>query len=331
MSKHTFIIAEAGVNHNGDIKLAYELIDAAKEAGVDCVKFQTYITKNDISRFCEKAEYQKTEEAESQYEMVKKLELSFEDFKALKEYCEQKEIMFLSTPFDIESVQFLDSLDMPVWKVASSEVENFQLLRYIGETGKPVILSTGMCEMEEIEAAVKVLKRFGTTELTILHCNTEYPTPMQDVNLKAMETIAQKFGCKIGYSDHTQGIEVPIAAVALGAEVIEKHFTLDRTMEGPDHAASLEPHELKQMVDAIRNVEKAVGNAEKQVSISEKKNKVVARKSIVARKAIKKGEPFSEDNIIAKRPGGGINPMRWEEIIGTVAARDFEEDEMIEL
>lgn len=331
LQNHTFIIAEAGVNHNGSLALAYKLVDAAKEAGADCVKFQTYITENDTAKSCEKAEYQKTEDAESQYAMLKKLELSFDDFRKLKQYCEKKGILFLSTPFDIDSAKFLNSIDMPIWKVASSEIENFQLLKYIGETKREIILSTGMCSLNEVECAVDTLKRFGAEEINVLHCNTEYPTPMEDVNLKAMCSLAEHFHCKAGYSDHTRGIEIPIAAVAMGAQIIEKHFTLDRNMEGPDHAASLNPEELKQMVMAIRNIEKALGTAIKRPSQSEKKNRIASRKSIVARKNIKKGELFSEENIIAKRPGGGINPMHWEVVLGQKAMRDFREDEMIEL
>lgn len=331
MKEDTFIIAEAGVNHNGDIRLAYQLIDVAKDAGVDCVKFQTYVTENDTSRYCEKADYQKTEEEENQFEMLKKLELSFDEFRLLKEYCEEKGILFLSTPFDITSLKFLESLKMPIWKIASSEVENYPLLREIGKTHKEVILSTGMCNMGEIEAAIGVLKKYGSTKISLLHCNTEYPTPMEDVNLRAMYELAEKFGCEVGYSDHTNGVEVPIAAVAMGAKIIEKHFTLDKGMEGPDHAASLNPKELKDMVQGIRNVEKALGNGRKEPSKSEKKNRIVARKSIVAKKNIKKGEVFSEENIVAKRPGGGINPMQWMDVIGRKAIRDFAEDEMIEL
>lgn len=329
MNRHTFIIAEAGVNHNGDIGLACRLVDAAKEAGADCVKFQTYVTDNDTSRLCEKAEYQKGEQDESQYALLKRLELSFEDFRKLNEYCQKKGIMFLSTPFDLDSARFLRTLGMRIWKVASSEVEHFQLLRYIGQTHEDVILSTGMCDMQEIERAVEVLRRYGAGEICILHCNTEYPTPMEDVNLRAMREIAERFGCRVGYSDHTAGIEVPVAAVALGAQIIEKHFTLDRTMEGPDHAASLEPEALKAMIRAIRNIEKAVGEGTKEPSKSELKNKVAARKSIVARKRIEKGELFTEENMIAKRPGGGISPMRWEEVVGKAASRVFLEDEMI--
>lgn len=331
MKPHVFIIAEAGVNHNGSLELAYKLVDAAKEANADCVKFQTYITENDTAVNCEKAEYQKTEQQESQYELLKKLELSFDDFRKIQEYCKKKGIMFLSTPFDIESLKFLEEIHMPIWKIASSEVENFQLLREMAKTHKPIILSTGMCTIEEISNAVDVLKKNGAGEIKILHCNTQYPTPMEDVNLKAMYELKSMFQCDIGYSDHTQGIEVPIAAVAMGATIIEKHFTLDRNMEGPDHVASLNPLELKEMVQAIRNVEKAIGTGKKVPSNSEKGNRIAARKSIFARCEIKKGQKFTEENIIAKRPGGGVNPMRWEEVIGTCAVRNFKRDEMIEL
>ncbi len=331
MQKHVLIIAEAGVNHNGKLELAYQLVDAAKEAGVDCIKFQTYITENDTSKFCEKAEYQKTEYNESQYKLLKKLELSFEEFRLLKKYCERKKILFLSTPFDVESLYFLDKLGMPIWKIASSEVENYQLLREMAKTHKKIILSTGMCNITEIELAVNTLKKFGAGEISLLHCNTEYPTPMEDVNLSAMKQLSDKFNCTVGYSDHTQGIEVPIAAVSMGALIIEKHFTLSRTMEGPDHTSSLEPEELRSMVQAIRNIEKAIGNGIKTPSKSEEKNRIAARKSIMAKCDIKKGEIFTEDNIIAKRPGGGINPMKWETVIGKIAKRNFAEDEMIEL
>ena len=331
MKPHVFIIAEAGVNHNGSLELAYKLVDAAKEADADCVKFQTYITENDTAVNCEKAEYQKTEQQESQYELLKKLELSFDDFRKIQEYCKKKEIMFLSTPFDIESLKFLEEIHMPIWKIASSEVENFQLLREMAKTHKPIILSTGMCTIEEISNAVDVLKKYGAGEIKILHCNTQYPTPMEDVNLKAMYELKSMFQCDIGYSDHTQGIEVPIAAVAMGATIIEKHFTLDRNMEGPDHVASLNPLELKEMVQAIRNIEKAIGTGKKVPSNSEKGNRIAARKSIFARCEIKKGQKFTEENIIAKRPGGGVNPMCWEEVIGTCAVRNFKRDEMIEL
>ena len=288
---HTFIIAEAGDNHNGQYELALQLVDKAVEAGADCVKFQTFVTENVISKFAEKAEYQKenTKVNESQYEMVKKLELSFEQFRAIKTYCEEKGILFLSTPFDLDSVD----------------------LREIGKLRKPIIMSTGMCTMQEISNALKVLRKNGAGEVILLHCNTEYPTPYEDVNLCAMETMAKEFGTKVGYSDHTTGIEIPIAAVAMGATVIEKHFTLDKNMEGPDHKASLEPDELKRMVEAIRNIEKAFGNGEKKPSPSERKNIVIARKSIVAKRDIKKGEVLTEENL-------SIN-----------AVKNFKEDERI--
>lgn len=328
----TFIIAEAGDNHNGSQELAFRLIDKAVEAGADCVKFQTFVTEEVISKRAEKAEYQKeaTGNDESQYEMVKKLELSFGQFKELQKYAEEKSIAFLSTPFDIPSVEFLNRIDIPCFKIPSGEITNLPYLIKIAETGKNVIMSTGMAEMDEIENAISVLKEYGSGDISLLHCNTEYPTPYEDVNLYAMLTLKEKFGVKVGYSDHTQGIEVPIAAVALGAEIIEKHFTLDHNMEGPDHKASLEPDELKLMVDGIRKIEKALGNGIKTASPSEKKNIEIARKSIVARRAIVKGEILSEENLAVKRPGNGISPMKWYEVIGTKAIRDFAEDEMIE-
>ncbi len=329
-SKKCFIIAEAGVNHNGRLDLAYQLVDAAVEAGVDCVKFQTYITENDTVEYCEKAEYQKKgDKAENQFEMIKKLELSFDEFKKIKSYCETKGILFLSSPFDLVSVSFLESLDTPFWKIASSEVTNYPFLKKIAMTHKPIVMSTGMCSIDEIDAALEVLNEFGADEITLLHCNTEYPTPFSDVNLKAMEYLKEKYRCAVGYSDHTLGIEIPIAAVALGASIIEKHFTLDTSMEGPDHKVSLNPKQLKKMVQAIRNIELALGKKDKQVSISEERNKIAARKSIVANRAIKCGETLTEDNIAAKRPGGGISPMEWEKVIGTLAKKDFEKDEKI--
>lgn len=329
----TFIIAEAGDNHNGDIELAYRLVDKAVEAGADCVKFQTFVTEELVSRKAEKAEYQQRETGnnESQFEMIKKLELSFDAFKKLQKYSEERGILFLSTPFDHLSIQFLSSIDIPYFKIPSGEITNFPYLVQVAKTGKDIIMSTGMAELKEIEEAICVLKQHGAGEISLLHCNTEYPTPMEDVNLRAMLTLKEKFGVRVGYSDHTQGIEVPIAAVALGAEIIEKHFTLDRNMEGPDHKASLEPDELKAMVTAIRNIENALGNGIKTASNSEKKNKEIARKSIVARKRILQGEILSEENLAVKRPGNGISPMRWTEVIGTKAKRIFEEDEMIEL
>lgn len=328
----TFIIAEAGDNHNGDVKIAYQLIDKAIEAGADCVKFQTFVTEEVISKRAEKAEYQKesTGSEESQYDMVKKLELTFDNFRDLQKYAKSKGIEFLSTPFDIPSVDFLDSIDVPYFKIPSGEITNLPYLIHIAKTGRRVILSTGMAELDEIEAAIRILEEHGAGEISLLHCNTEYPTPAEDVNLNAMLTLKEKFHVKVGYSDHTQGIEVPIAATAMGAEIIEKHFTLDHNMEGPDHKASLEPHELKAMVEGIRKIEKALGNGIKTASNSEKKNIDIARKSIVARKKICQGELLTEDNLAVKRPGNGISPMKWFEIIGTKAIRDFEEDEMIE-
>ena len=330
MSK-VFILAEAGVNHNGDINLAYKLIDAAVEAGVDCVKFQTFITENDTARNCKKADYQQSDDDENQFDMVKKLELSFEDFRKLKAYCESKNIIFLSSPFDLESVAFLEELNPIFWKVASSEVTNYPFLRNIAKTKRDVVMSTGMADIKEIQEALDVLHEFGAGKITLLHCNTEYPTPFKDVNLSAMNDLKERFNVEVGYSDHTLGIEVPIAAVAMGATIIEKHFTLDKNMEGPDHKASLDPVELKAMVDAIRNIEVAIGTGEKHITESEGKNRIAARKSIVANKSIKKGETFTEDNLAAKRPGGGISPMKWETVIGNVADRDYLEDEMIVL
>lgn len=327
------IIAEAGVNHNGSYELACRLVDAAKAAGADFVKFQTFRAENLASCRAEKAEYQKENVGAkaSQLDMLRQLELGFEEFRRLKGYCDDAGITFLSTPFDLESVAFLDTLDMPFWKIPSGEVTNLPYLLAIARTGKPVVMSTGMCEMEEIQAAMEALRANGTPRITLLHCNTEYPTPYEDVNLRAMETLRDRFGVEVGYSDHTPGIEVPIAAAALGAVIIEKHFTLDRGMEGPDHRASLEPDELAAMTAAVRHIESALGNGGKTVSPSERKNLDIARKSLVARRAIQKGEPLTEENITAKRPGGGVSPMRWFEALGTRATRDFEEDELIEL
>lgn len=326
------IIAEAGVNHNGSPETARRLADAAKAAGADFIKFQTFKAEKLVAHGAQKAEYQKnTTGGGSQEEMLKKLELSYDDFAALKEYCDRIGIRFLSTPFDPESIDFLDTLEMPFWKIPSGEVTNYPYLRAIAKTGKPVVMSTGMCSLEEIREAIRALKENGAGEIRLLHCNTEYPTPFEDVNLKAMQTLREEFGLETGYSDHTQGIEVPVAAAALGAVIIEKHFTLDRNMEGPDHKASLEPDELAAMVRAIRNIEKAVGTGVKTPSPSERKNMAVARKSIVAKERIRAGETLTEGNLAAKRPGTGISPMRWNEVIGTKAVRDFEEDEQIEL
>ncbi|MCM3124162.1 MULTISPECIES: N-acetylneuraminate synthase [unclassified Mesobacillus] len=333
MGNKVFIIAEAGVNHNGEMKLAKQLIDEAVKSGVDAIKFQTFISEKVVSKHAVKADYQtkNTSSSESQLEMVKKLELSFDDFVKLREYCRVKGIEFLSTAFDFESIDFLSDLDMKTWKVPSGEITNLPYLIKIAKLGKPVILSTGMSNMDEIHSAINVLKKYGAGELTVLHCTTEYPTPFEDVNLSAMKTIEKEFGVAVGYSDHTKGIEVPISAVALGATVIEKHFTLDRNMEGPDHNASLEPDELKAMVDAIRNVELALGNGEKKPAKSEVKNMEISRKSIIAKSSIQKGEVFTEENLTVKRPGNGISPMKWFEVIGKTAIRDFEEDELIEI
>ena len=334
--KKVIIIAEAGVNHNGSIELAKELVLKAAEAGADYVKFQTFKSEKCITVNAKKADYQikNTKAAtESQLEMVKKLELSPSNHLELLKLCNTTGIHFFSTAFDLDSIEFLAQLNIGLWKIPSGEITNYPYLKKIATYHQPVILSTGMCTLEDIEACLKVLTDNGLTkdQITILHCNTEYPTPFEDVNLLAMQTIAERFGTKVGYSDHTRGIEVPIAAVALGATIIEKHFTLDRNMPGPDHKASLEPDELKAMVSAIRNIEKALGSSEKKVSDSERKNIAIARKSIVAATNIKKGEVLTEENITVKRPGNGISPMLWEEVLGTKAVRDFQEDELIEI
>lgn len=327
-----YIIAEAGVNHNGSFDLACRLVDAAKAAGADCIKFQTFRAQNLVSRNAGKADYQKDTTGDgSQADMLTKLELSYDAFSRLKQYCGEVGITFLSTPFDLESAAFLDELGVPFWKIPSGEVTNLPYLEALAKTGRPVVMSTGMCEMGEIEAAIRVLREHGTADIRLLHCNTEYPTPFADVNLRAMETMRRAFSVEVGYSDHTKGIEVPIAAAALGATIIEKHFTLDRNMDGPDHKASLEPDELAAMVSAIRNIEQALGSGEKTASPSERKNIAVARKSIVAKRAIKAGERLTEDNLTVKRPGSGVSPMRWRDVLGTAAIRNFEEDEMIEL
>lgn len=332
LRKRTLIIAEAGVNHNGSLEMAKRLVDTAKECGADIIKFQTANLDSLVSKNAEMAAYQKknTGVAESQKEMLEKLLLSYEDFTELAEYCKQTGICFLSTPFDIESIRFLDSMQT-IWKIPSGEITNLPYLIEIGKTKKEVILSTGMAEMEEIRAAVRVLEEYGTKQITILHCTTEYPAPIEDVNLNVMQTLRNEFGRPVGYSDHTRGIEISLAAAALGAAVIEKHFTLDRTLPGPDHLASLEPDELKAMVNGVRKIEIAMGSAEKKPSCAELKNRDVARKSIVAKCRIEKGEELTPDNITAKRPGTGISPMKWFEVLGTKAIRQFEEDECIEL
>ena len=334
--KRTLIIAEAGVNHNGDIAKAKALIDKGAEAGVDFVKFQTFKAGNLVTKQAKRAAYQdkNTQDNDSQYEMLKKLELSQAVHQELIDYCAQKGVQFLSTGFDFESLEFLAGLGITIAKIPSGEITNLPYLRKIATLFPEVILSTGMATITEIKDAVKVLTDNGVSKdkITILHCNTEYPTPMEDVNLKAMLHIQRELGVPVGYSDHTLGIEVPIAAVALGATVIEKHFTLDKTLPGPDHKASLEPEELKAMVMAIRNVEKAIGGSGlKEVSKSEAKNKPIARKSIVATKTIKKGDLFSAENLTVKRPGTGISPMQWDNVIGKTAKKDFEEDDLIEL
>ena len=335
MSK-VLIIAEAGVNHNGSMQIAKQLVDKAVEAGVDIIKFQTFKSEKLVSKAAKQAEYQQRNIGkgdEGQLAMLKKLELSVENHRELIQYCQERNIRFWSTAFDMESIDFLHSLNMGLWKIPSGEITNYPYLKKIASFHEPIILSTGMCELSDIEAALNVLIDEGVKkeQITVLHCNTEYPTPYQDVNLKAMLEIGDKFGVKIGYSDHTQGIEVPIAAVALGATVIEKHFTLDKNMEGPDHKASLEPDELKAMVSSIRNIEQALGTGHKEISASERKNIEIARKSIVAACPIKKGEILTEENLTVKRPGNGISPMRWNEVVGTVAIKDFEEEDMIAL
>lgn len=329
----TFIIAEAGVNHNGSLDVAIKMIDAAKEAGVDCIKFQTFRAIDLVSRKADKAEYQKiqTKNDESQLYMLQKLELSHSDFSILLQYCKGRDITFLSTPFDLHSIEFLQTLHMKYWKIPSGEITNLPYLIRIAQTHMPIILSTGMSTLAEIGDSLQALRKHGCGEVTLLHCTTEYPAPYAEVNLRSMETLRREFDVNVGYSDHTRGIEVPIAAVAMGATVIEKHFTLDREMEGPDHKASLEPDELKAMVSAIRNIEVALGSGEKKPSPSEIKNIPIARKSIIASRDIGKGEVFSTDNITTKRPGNGLSPMQWFEVLGKVSKRSFLEDELIEL
>lgn len=327
----TTIIAEAGVNHNGSIELAKQMVEEAAKAGADYIKFQTFKPEKLVSKYAQKADYQKkmTGSQESQLQMLEKLALSYDDFVELKKYCEQIGIGFLSTPFDEDSIRFLDSLDMDFWKIPSGEITNYPYLVQIAQTGRDIVLSTGMCEMDEIADAMKVLKENGAGNISLLHCNTEYPTPYEDVNLLAMKQMRTAFKKQVGYSDHTVGIEVPIAAVALGAEIIEKHFTLDKNMEGPDHKASLEPLELSQMICSIRHIEKSLGDGNKKRTASEQHNIAAARKSIVAKCAISKGDIFTEANLTVKRPGNGISPMRWKELIGTRAERDYLEDELI--
>ena len=323
-----FIIAEAGVNHNGSLEVAKKLVDKAKEAGADCVKFQTFKAENVVNKSAKKAKYQieNTKNNDSQLEMIKKFELSFDDFKELKSYCDKKEIMFLSTPFDLESVEFLHNMNLGLFKIPSGEITNLPYLRKINSYKNDVILSTGMSTLDEIKEALNIL---SDCKMSLLHCTTQYPTPYNSVNMNAMLTLKKEFHLKTGYSDHTQGIEIAVMAAAMGAEIIEKHFTLDKNMDGPDHKASLEPNELKQMVQAIRNVEMAFGSGIKEVQETERENMEIARKSIVAKCKIKKGEVLNEKNLTVKRPGSGISPMKWDEMIGKIAQKDYFEDELI--
>ncbi|MEE8423544.1 MAG: N-acetylneuraminate synthase [Thermodesulfobacteriota bacterium] len=335
ITNHCFIIAEAGVNHNGNIETAKKMVDVAAEAGADAVKFQTFKAEEIISRFAPKAEYQKksTDKNETQLQMVKNLELDREEHVELKKYCEKKNIVFLSSPFDLGSIDLLDELGFEIFKIPSGEITNLPYLKKVGGLKKKILLSTGMANLQEIGDALDILIEAGTKKnnITVLHCNTEYPTPKEDVNLLAMQTIKETFKINVGYSDHTEGIEVPIAATALGATVIEKHFTIDKSMEGPDQMASLEPSELRAMVKAIRNTEKIMGDGIKKPSPSEMDNMRVVRKSIVTTRDVKKGEILREEDIAVKRPGNGINPMEWEKVIGSAASRDFCKDELIKM
>jgi len=330
-----FIIAEAGVNHNGSIELACELIDVASESGADAVKFQTFKAENLVSKNAEKSEYQKqtTDASESQFDMIKKLELDANTHKELMTHCQEKNIIFLSTPFDHDSIDLLNNLGLKIFKIPSGEITNLPYLEKIGSLDKQVILSTGMSNLEEVGDALAILIDAGTSKdnITVLHANTMYPTPVSDVNLNAMLTIGEEFNVNYGYSDHTLGIEVDIAAVAMGASVIEKHFTLCKTMDGPDHRASLEPDELKAMILAIRNIEQALGDGVKAPSSSEVPNTESARKSIIAKVNINKGEIFNEDNVTTKRPATGISPMKWYDVIGKVSTKDYDMDDKIEL
>lgn len=330
--KKTLIIAEAGVNHNGNINLAKRLVDVAKEAGADIVKFQTADLESLVSACAEMADYQKKNigQTESQKEMLSKLLLSYDEFIELERYCGQVGIQFLSTPFDVKSIDFLEPL-VKMWKIPSGEITNLPYLEKISQTWKPIILSTGMSELKEINNALKILRSNGNKDITLLHCTTEYPAPYGETNLRAMYILEREFSCPVGYSDHTSGIEISVAAAAMGAVVIEKHLTLDKNMQGPDHKASIEPDELARLVKAIRHVDQALGCERKEPMPSEIKNRTVARKSIVAARDIKKGEIFREENLTTKRPGDGISPMKWHEVLGTTAVRDFKRDELIEV
>ncbi|MGE5628575.1 MAG: N-acetylneuraminate synthase [Solirubrobacterales bacterium] len=329
-SKHVFIIAEAGVNHNGDVNIAKELVEAAAKAGADAVKFQTFKAENLVTKNAPKANYQeKTTGKGSQFEMLKNLELSYQDHLLLKKYCEEKGILFISTPFDFESVDILEELNIPIYKIGSGDLTNIPLLRYIAKLRKPMIISTGMANLGEIETAIEAVNNVGNSQISLLHCTSNYPASYESVNLKAMITLKNAFNLPIGYSDHTEGIEIPLAAVAMGAEIIEKHFTLDKNMEGPDHKASLNPVELKQMVQSIRNIERAIGNGIKKPYNSEENTKIAARKSIVAKVNIKKGEVISYKNVDFKRPGTGISPEYIDFIIGKKALCDIDQDGFI--
>lgn len=329
--KKVLIIAEAGVNHNGDINLAKKLIEQAAKAGADVVKFQTFKANSCVSVSAKKAKYQleTTAKEENQLEMIKKLELSYESHFELMKHCKKHGIAFLSTPFDLESVEFLRGLDLPYFKIPSGEITNFPYLKAVAKCKKKVLLSTGMANLGEIEAALEILRKNGTKNITLLHCNTEYPTPFKDVNLNALKTLKEAFKLEVGYSDHTEGIVASLGAVALGAVVIEKHFTLDKTMEGPDHRASLEFEELRALCKGIRELEKALGSGIKKASKSEAKNKIIARKSLVAKREIQKGEKFSIENLTTKRPGSGISAMRYEEYLGKRALKTYKKDELI--
>ena len=331
--KRTLIIAEAGVNHNGSLNVAKKLAISAKEAGADIVKYQTFNPDALSSKYAEMAQYQKKNmgQTKSQKEMLSRLSLTHDEFIQLARFCDEIGIKFLSTPFDIQSIDFLNELGCDIWKIPSGEITNYPYLVHIAETKKKIIMSTGMSTLTEVVSALDILRSNGATDIQLLHCTTQYPTPYSAVNLKAMLTLKSETGCEVGYSDHTNGIEIPIAAVAMGAVIIEKHFTLDRNMEGPDHKASLEPGELKQMVDSIRHIEEALGDGKKKPADIELSNINIARKSIVAKKFIKRGEVLSEENITTKRPGNGISPMLWTSVLGTNAIRNFEEDELIEI
>ena len=334
MSLSTLIIAEAGVNHNGDMDMARQLVDIACEAGVDMVKFQTFTAVGIVTKYAEKADYQKaSSDTDNQFEMLEKLELTEKNHVELMAYCSERNVGFLSTPFDIESVHLLNRLGLEIFKISSGDITNLPLLKEVGSLKKQIILSSGLSSLEEVGAALEILIRAGTDKnnITVLHCTSEYPAPMEDVNLNALESIKEAFDVRVGYSDHTQGIEISVAAVAIGAVVIEKHFTIDKTLPGPDHKASLDPIELQRMVESIRNIEKALGDGVKKASTSESKNLNAVRKSIVAKRTITEGEIFTEENLTIKRPGSGLSPMLWEQVLGLTARHDFKMDEHIEI